>query len=169
MHHYTCGINNDMEKLRVSSCSPPPSANISDKAKVVGVSAAVALLATLTALALGIALCTLSIIRIKKGRGNAVKEDPYYASIHDLVEITNIGWIGVNMNRNQAYGTHAALDLEASAVAAGTDVDKHAERGDYDTDMDGVGRDADVAAHIEEECPMVDRDLDEDGYVDVEL
>ena len=127
---------------------------------MVGISAAVALLAILTALALGIALCTL---RIKKGRGNAVKEDPYYASIHDLVEITNIGWIGVNMNRNQAYGTHAVLDLEASAVAARTGADKRAERRDYDTD---VGRDADVAAHIEGE---VDRDLDEDGYVDVEL
>ena len=137
---------------------------------MVGISAAVALLTIVTALALGIALCTLSIIRIKKRRGNAVKEDPYYASIHDLVEITNIGWIGVNMNRNQAYGTHAVMDLEASAVAAeASDIDKHAERRDYDTDMHRVGRDADITAHIEEECPMVDKDLDEDGYVDVEV
>ena len=91
-------------------------------------SAAVALLAIVTALALGIALCTLSIIRIKKRRGNA---DQYCASIHNLVEITNIGWIGVNMNRNQAYETHAVMDLEASAVAAETsDIDKHAERRD---------------------------------------
>ena len=39
----------------------------------------------------------------------------------------------------------------------------------YDTDMHRVGRDADIIAHIEEECPMVDRDLDEDGYISISL
>ena len=149
--------------------------NTSNQAAVIGISVAATLLTIIIALAsIIITLCVL-ITRIKRGQGKAIEEfeDPYYSSIHDLVElkpVTNIGWIGVNTNRNQAYGTRAVMGREENTVAATSD-----------------GKDVDVTAGGEGEClPTGDKDthqdiaavavrhsltdteyLDEDGYVDV--
>lgn len=79
------------------------------------------------------------------------------------MEVANIGWIGVAMNRNKAYGTRAVMCLEESAVAIGSDEDKHLDY--HNTELCRVRETADVA----EEYPKVDADLDDDGYVDVDL
>ena len=144
--------------------------NTSNQAAVIGISVAVTLL--MITLASIITLCVL-IARIKRGQGKAIEEDPYYSSIHDLVElkpVTNIGWIGVNTNRNQAYGTRAVMHHEENTVTAtseGMDVDVTAggeeERlstGDKDTHQD-------IAAVAVRHSLTDTEDLDEDGYVDV--
>ena len=91
----------------------------SNQGTVIKISVAVTLLVILMTLAI-IILCVIS-IGIKKRQESVIEEDPYYSSIHDLVElkpVTNIGWIGVNTNRNQAYGTCAVMDHEENTVAA---------------------------------------------------
>ena len=113
---------------------------------VIGIS--VSLLTILIALAVTIALCILT-IRFKKNReAQDAKEDPYYSTIHDLVEVTNAG---VGMNRNQAYGTRSSV----ISVTSGP----------------GMGGDAGLTAQGEEghtsEHTVNDENLDEGGYVDV--
>ena len=147
--------------------------NTSNQAAVIGISVAVTLLTILITLAFIITLCVL-IARIKRGhQGKAIEEDPYYSSIHDLVEVkpvTNIGWIGVNTNRNQAYGTCAVMGHEENTVAAtseGKDVDVTAG-GEEECLLTG-GKDThqDIAAVAVRHSLTDTEDLDEDGYVDV--
>ena len=88
----------------------------------------------------------------------------------ELKPVANIGWIGVNTSRNQAYGTRAVMGHEENTAAATSD-----------------RKDVDIIAGGEEECLSTgDKDthqdtaavavrhsltdtegLDEDGYVDV--
>ena len=136
-----------------------------------GIGVAITLLTMLASISI-ITLCVL-IIRIKKGRESAVKEDPYYASIHDLV--SNIGLIGVNTDRNQAYGVCAVRDHEEASKPEGQEGtaggEEHLSAGDEKINQDIADQTDNMltlAVQDEEEHTSTHPvDLDEDGYVDV--
>jgi hypothetical protein len=121
---------------------------------IVGVSVAIIILLMILAAITGLGIA----ITTKRTQRSASKEEPYYASIYDVMLTTNssVGTTGVDVVRNQSYGTRAEPCIKAEAEC-----------------IDGTNQDGErvreSAAAVPEKGERIidDTDLDEDGYVDV--
>jgi hypothetical protein len=86
-------------------------------------------------------------ITTKRTQRSATEDEPYYASLYDVILTKGVSITGVDAIRNQAYGTRAEPHIIDEANGSNQD-----------------SGNAEVAAH---DNGQHNTDLDEDGYVDV--